>query len=156
MQGPDRGDGPELQEQIDHLGLSKRARILGPDYKTRPGDLAAAHDISVLPSRFEGFGLSALEAMLAARPVVIADIAGLAPHVKTCDAGAVVQPKVESIAAGLRHVLSRRQDWKSMGLRGRQYVLDNLNWRHIAADALRDYRSLLNQPAVPHGTTLAA
>jgi glycosyltransferase involved in cell wall biosynthesis len=76
--------------------------------------------------------------------------------VKTCDAGAVVQPKVESIAAGLRQVLSRRQDWKSMGLRGRQYVLDNLNWRHIAADALRDYRSLLNQPAVPHGATLAA
>ena len=40
------------------------------------------HDLFVLPSRFEGFGLSALEAMLAARPVLVSDVAGLAPHIR--------------------------------------------------------------------------
>jgi glycosyltransferase involved in cell wall biosynthesis len=156
IQGPDRGDRADLQEQIQRLGLSQRVHVLDADYTTRPGDLAARHDISVLPSRFEGFGLSALEAMLAARPVVISDIAGLAPHVKRCDCGTVVEPKTESIAAGLRQVLARRHEWKPMGLRGRQYVLENLNWKHIAADALRDYRSLLDRPLVPTGATIAA
>jgi len=156
MQGPDHGDKDVLEEQIEYLNLKERAQVLSPDYKTRPGDLSGKHDICVLTSRFEGFGLSAMEAMLAARPVLISDIAGLAPHVRRCDCGLVVEPKVDSIAGGLRDILARRGEWKEMGLRGRQYVLDNLDWKYIAAEALRDYRGLLDRPAVPTGATIAA
>ena len=109
-----------------------------------PTELTAQYDALVLPSRFEGFGLSAVEAMVAARPVLISDIAGLAPHVRNCDGGVVVEATVDSIRAGIEQLIARRDEWREMGLRGRQYVLEHLNWTHIAREALSDYRRLLN------------
>jgi glycosyltransferase involved in cell wall biosynthesis len=149
LQGPDRGDRPALEDQVRRLNLSDRVTILGPDYDARPSDLAARHDLFVLPSRFEGFGLSALEAMLAARPVLVTDIAGLAPHVRAADAGVVADASVDSIRDGLKTLLSRRAEWKEIGLRGRGYVLENLNWTHIAADALAAYQPLASRTPLP-------
>lgn len=141
LQGPDRGDRASLQEQIARRNLNDRVTILDPDYNATSSELAMRHDLFVLPSRFEGFGLSALEAMLAARPVLISDVAGLAPHIRNADAGVVVQPTVHSINTGLAQLLDRKTEWRALGTRGRDYVLLNLSWRPIAERAVAEYRS---------------
>lgn len=143
LQGPDHGDGETIRSQIAQAGLADRITLHPPAYDRQPTELAAEHDLFVLPSRFEGFGLSALEAMLAARPLVISDVAGLAPHVRQCEGGVVVDSNVESIRAGIEQLIARRAQWREIGLRGRRYVLENLNWAHIARDALEDYRRVL-------------
>ena len=158
LQGPDRtGERAMIEAHARQLNLADRVTVLGPDYHTRPGELAARHDLFVLPSRFEGFGLSAMEAMLAARPVVITEIAGLAPHVRECDCGAVVPSTAEGIRDGIRRMLARRGDWKEAGLRGRRYVLENLDWDRIASRAIADYRRLNLLPnVVPSARTVHA
>ncbi len=96
----------------------------------------------VIPSRFEGFSLAAMEAMLAGRPVVISDIAGLAPHVRAAGCGVVVDANVGSIRDGLLSVLKRRSEWEAMGMAGRRYALERFKWERIAREAMEEYGRL--------------
>jgi glycosyltransferase involved in cell wall biosynthesis len=89
------GDGPEraaLERQAAELGVSRAVRFLGwvapPDV---PGLLAGA-SIAVVPSRQEGFGLFALEASLAARPIVASSVGGLAEILRQGETARLVPP----------------------------------------------------------------
>jgi glycosyltransferase involved in cell wall biosynthesis len=72
------GDGPDearLRALVDDAGLAGRVRMLG---SVRPiDDFLAAADVLVMPSRFEGVPLLALEAAAADRPTVVSSIDGL-------------------------------------------------------------------------------
>jgi glycosyltransferase involved in cell wall biosynthesis len=48
------------------------------------------------------------------------------------------------VVEGLQKLLQRRSEWREMGLRGRQYVIDNLNWKKIGEKALSEYQKLLD------------
>src|SRR6185295_7064138 len=72
------GEGSEreaLQTQVAQLGLVSAVRFLGRRDDT--ADLLAACDIFVLPSRHEGLGVAALEAMAAGKAVVCSAVGGL-------------------------------------------------------------------------------
>ena len=118
---------------------SKNVSFLSPDYQKRPWQIIAEHDVFCLPSRFEGFGLAALEAMLAARVLVVSEIAGIARHVRASGCGIVIEPKVEAIRNAVSALINSRDKWKEMGLAGREYALKNFQWDRIAEDALRQY-----------------
>jgi glycosyltransferase involved in cell wall biosynthesis len=81
--------------------------------------------------------------MLSARVLLVSEIAGIAPHIQSSGCGVVVQPEPLSIKAGLTRLIQQRSEWKEMGLRGRQYVLKNLDWKSIASDSLDRYKQLL-------------
>ena len=150
IQGPDdHGEREVLEAQASALALSDRVTFLPPDYDTPSAAIAASHDVLCMPSRFEGFGLSALEAMLAGRVVMVSEVAGLAPHVEACGCGVVVKPDVGAVQAGLEELLRLRPKWKAMGLRGRQYVLTHLRYDRIAAGALAHYRNLVGLQETP-------
>lgn len=142
IQGPDWGDRSDLEVQAARLGLSAQVTFLEPDFAASPSTLIAKHDIFCIPSRFEGFSQSALEAMLSSRVVLTSEIAGITPHVQASQCGIVVQPEVASIKAGILELLKCRDCWKEMGLRGRHYVLENLDWKIIASRALEQYTHL--------------
>jgi glycosyltransferase involved in cell wall biosynthesis len=144
--GPDGGDLASLRAQAARLNLNGCVRFAGADFSVTSPVLASRYDAMVLPSRFEGFSMAALEAMLAARPLVISRIAGLTPHVEASHSGVVVDATPPSIANGIAQILARRDQWREIGLRGRRYVLENLGWRKIGADALAEYRQLLGRP----------
>ena len=139
FQGPEWGDRATLQTQVERLGVQDQVTFLDPDYQSSPTKLMMNHDIFCVPSRFEGFSLSALEAMLAGRVILISEVAGLASYVNESGAGLVVQPMVESIRDGVLKLLKCRDRWPSMGLSGRRYALANLEWQTIARSALASY-----------------
>jgi len=96
------GTGPELERVralTAELGLGGRVRFLGAvDGIER---VMKAADVYVLPSLFEGFGLSAVEAAAAGLPVVYADVEGL--NAVFAGAGVAVDPSSpRSIADGIR------------------------------------------------------
>lgn len=98
------GPGPldaEVAEMASSVDLAGRVHVLG---RVPAADLAAIlaqADVVAVPSRYEGFGLPALEAMAAARPVVVAR-AGSLPEV-TNGAALVVDPDdVAGWAAAIR------------------------------------------------------
>jgi glycosyltransferase involved in cell wall biosynthesis len=146
IQGPDWGDRLSMQRRAQRLGLGNRARFLEPDFDVAAAKITADYDIFCLPSRFEGFGLSALEAMLSGRVLLISDIAGIAPHVRTAGNGVIVAPDPAHVKAGLEELIAKRHQWRDMGLRGRQYALTQLRWERIAAETMESYRQLMRPP----------
>lgn len=98
------GDGPEraaLQRQAAALGLADKVRLLGwqDDLPTH----YAAADALLIPSRWEGFGLVAVEAMSAGLPVLAADVPGLREVVGADNpAGRLVGAGADAWAQALR------------------------------------------------------
>ena len=144
LRGPDWGDCARLQQRAAARALDGRVAFHGPDFARSPMDILAEHDLLCLPSRFEGFGLVALEAMLAGRVLLVSERAGVARHVVASGCGVSVPPTVEGVAAGLGALLERRASWPEMGQRGRRYALERLQWRTVAAGALAAYARLLS------------
>jgi len=101
------GEGPErerVERTIAERDLSDAVELLGflDSHEAVFGTLKAA-DAFVLPSRREGFGITALEALAAGTPVVTADhprnaAADLVDHGET---GRVVERHPEAIARGI-------------------------------------------------------
>jgi len=144
LRGPDWGDRARLARRVDELGLMNRVAILDPDYRRSSVEILTDHDLLCLPSRFEGFGLVALEAMLAGRVLLVSERAGVARHVTASGCGVAVPPTVTGVAQGLAALFGRRGQWTDMGRLGRRYVLERLQWNHVAGRALETYARLLN------------
>lgn len=68
------GDGElrkDLEDQIRKSGLEDAVLLLG--WKTNVEDYLQAMDIFLLPSRFEGFGIAAVEAAASGLPCIVSD-----------------------------------------------------------------------------------
>ena len=142
IQGPDRGDLAALKAQASKSMHKQRIRFMPPDFGTSPVKTVAGYDVFVITSRFEGFSLAAMEAMIAARPLVISDNAGLAPHVRAAGCGEVVEANVASIRDGILSVLKRKDEWGQMGMAGRRYALERFQWKRIAGEAMEEYAKI--------------
>ncbi|MFN9710800.1 MAG: N-acetyl-alpha-D-glucosaminyl L-malate synthase BshA, partial [Bacteroidota bacterium] len=70
--GPDR---PEAEELCRKLNLCDDVRFLGKQHEIE--EILAISDLFLLPSEYESFGLSALEAMAAGVPVLSSNAGGL-------------------------------------------------------------------------------
>jgi glycosyltransferase involved in cell wall biosynthesis len=144
LQGPDWGDKDSMIKRASKLKLGDRVQFREPDFNKLSALISAEHDVFLLPSRFEGFGLSALEAMLAARPVLVSDVAGIAPHVRASGGGVVISSDVNHVKSGMLELLAQRNRWKEMGMAGREYVLRYLRWERIGAVTLEQYRAIFH------------
>jgi glycosyltransferase involved in cell wall biosynthesis len=87
------GDGPDLPRLKARLSVhSDRVTILGA---VRPGDvpdLLARHDALVMPSRYEGFGITLIEAMAAGCTPVVSRIAGVTDSIVRHDVTGLLFP----------------------------------------------------------------
>jgi glycosyltransferase involved in cell wall biosynthesis len=96
---PDRADSSSLEAA---LAGERVVRIAGPSDEQLAALMAGAAAVC-LPSLYEGFGLTALEALACGAPLVVSD-RGALPEV-VGDAAVVVAPTVDGVAGGLRRVL---------------------------------------------------
>lgn len=83
-----------------------------------------------LPSHFEGFGMPVAEAMACGTPVVVSDRGSL-PEVAG-DAGVITTVDADSIAAGLRRVLSDAEEAGRLGEAGHRRA-QGFSWAAMAA-----------------------
>jgi glycosyltransferase involved in cell wall biosynthesis len=115
------GAGPhraELEEQVEGLGIQDRVTFLG--HREDVPELLGSCDLLVLPSLFEGFGVSVLEAMAAGRPVVASAIGGVNEVVVDGETGLLVPPgDPHALAAAIRTVLADSALARRFGEAGR-------------------------------------
>jgi len=74
------GSGPDeerMKKEVVESGLSSLITFYGQTEWEKSMELLALMDIMVVPSHYEGFGLSAAEAMAAGKPVIASDTSGL-------------------------------------------------------------------------------
>ena len=140
------GDGPDraaLEARAAELGVGARVRFLG--HRRDVPALLAIADLFVLPSLFEGFPLSVLEAMAAGVPVVATAIGGTDELVSS-DTGTLVAPAdPRALADGIRAVLADREGAARRAAMARQHVLATHSASTMVASMSALYESLLSR-----------
>jgi glycosyltransferase involved in cell wall biosynthesis len=135
-----------LEELAERLGISDRVVFLG--HRTDIPRLLIGCDLFVLPSRYEGFPLSVLEAMAAAKPVVATAVGGTPEAVVDGATGYLTTPgDPAGLAACIRLALSDPPRAREMGLRGRERVHE----LYSAPAMVAAYTRLYGRFATPPG-----
>ena len=138
----DGEDREQLQRLARRLGVADRTIWAGWSDEVRAH--VRSFDIFVLPSRFEGFPLAVLEALLAEKPVVATDVGSVGEAVITGETGFLVPPDdAGALAAGIRQLLDDEELQRRMGARGRNLVLSRFTAAHMARSFSDLYRELL-------------
>jgi glycosyltransferase involved in cell wall biosynthesis len=137
------GDGAErerLELLAGELGIHERVHWHGWSDESRV--YLPTFDVFALPSRFEGFPLVVLEAMLAELPVVASDVGSVAEAVLDGQTGLLVPPDdPDTLARALRELLKERGRRRAMGAQGRSLVLE----RFTAQTMARSFESLYDE-----------
>ena len=139
------GDGPErerLLAQVERSGLAGQVHFLGP--RDDVGNLLGASDVVVLPSRREGLGVAALEAMAAGRPLVASAVGGLNEAVVDGRTGLLVPPEdAAALATALERLLRDAELRAKLGAEGPQRVAEGFLPEQMVAAYERLYREML-------------
>lgn len=141
------GDGPlraDLELQAARLGLAGRVHFLG--WRDDAPRLMAALDVYFMPSLREGFGMTLLEAMAQAVPVVSTTVDAVPEVVSDGVTGFTVPPAdARALAAALRRLLSDSGLRAQMGAAG----LARLNDHFSAAAMVAAHAALYADDAAP-------
>jgi glycosyltransferase involved in cell wall biosynthesis len=136
-------NSPEMRDVLFAIGGSK-----GWYYDTifAEAELPLWYNVAtavVYPSRYEGFGLPALEAMRCGTPVITSTAEALREVVG--DAGLLVDPDdVEGWASAMRTLLENNDMAREMGERGLRRA-ERFSWDTCARETLGVYRSVMGR-----------
>jgi glycosyltransferase involved in cell wall biosynthesis len=136
--GPDRGGRAEAERAAERAGLRGRVDFRGYVPQEELAELYRGAACLVFPSRYEGFGLPALEAMASGTPVVATN-AGALPEVTGDAAILVAEQDPVALAGGVERAIADRDRLVRAGLeRARLYSRQETARRTLAV-----YRELL-------------
>jgi glycosyltransferase involved in cell wall biosynthesis len=136
------GDGParaDLAAQVDRLG----APVILAGWRDDAGDLLAAADLVVMPSRWEGSPLAAHETLLAGRPLVATAVGGLPELLDGGAALLVPADDVDALAAAVLRLLRDPGEREALAARGAARAQGWPDSAAAAAAVLGVYRELL-------------
>jgi len=144
LSGNDWHDRKELEELASRLGITGSVVFTGRRDESSVAIFSEA-DIAILSSRFDGFGLCIIEAMLAGRPVLVSERAGVATHVRKAGGGWCFPPRPEAIADAIRTAIGERARWPEIGEANHRYVTGHLSWEQIARQTAEAYRQIFSK-----------
>lgn len=139
------GDGPtrpDVEKEAASLGLQDKVKFLGTRNDV-PELLSKAH-VFVLPSNWEGFPISILEAMRAGLPVVASDVGGISEAVIDGETGSLVpRGNVDVLRDRLLALLHNPPLRAQLGTVGRRRFENNFTFGHMLEKTLGVYDEVL-------------
>ena len=139
------GDGDyvdKLKLTSDRLGLRNAIEWLGHADEQEKIRLLELSDVFVLPSFSENFGVSVVEAMLAALPVVVTTEVGVADDIAANRAGLVVEPDSAALSEALRTILEDETLARELGRRGQHLAAEKFSTTRVTSDLLALYEDV--------------
>lgn len=140
--GPSGDDDPRLQTAITQSPFQQRISQLGYVNQATKSALLQDAAVVVYPSRYEGFGLVPLEAMLAGTPVVTTRSSSI-PEVAGDAALYAEIGDPDSLAERITQVLSCSDLASTLKARGTEQA-KNYNWATASHKFLKLYRDATN------------
>ena len=129
---------------IKARGLEAHVKFTGVLPSTELPGLYSACDIFVLPSLAETFGQVISQAMASAKPVIGTRVGGIPDQIKDGWNGYLVDPADEhQLAEKIRYLIDHPEERNKMGLNGRQFAEDKLDWSRVSQLTLQLYQTML-------------
>ncbi|PWU21814.1 MAG: glycosyltransferase [Candidatus Rokuibacteriota bacterium] len=139
------GEGSErpiLEDLAERFGVADL--VLWRGWTDEARSYFAAFDVIAFPSRFEGFPLGVLEALLARSAVVATDVGGVSEIVHDGETGLLVRAEDPTgLAGAIRRLLADADLRHRLGEQGRQRVLQHFTADHMTRGFERLYDELL-------------
>ena len=146
---PRNSEMHKLKQLTARLGLNDMVTFLGPQNQELLAFFYAASEMCVLPSRYESFGMVALEAMACGRPVIASHVGGLPSFIQDKATGFLVPGGNETLLAEKILTLFNDPSLRArMGKEAREKAKE-LSWQKIARQMILRYNNLL--AAQTHG-----
>ncbi|MCB9894461.1 MAG: N-acetyl-alpha-D-glucosaminyl L-malate synthase BshA [Planctomycetes bacterium] len=143
------GDGPDMgacKELARELGVFDRCTFAGT--YDAIWELLPQADVFFLPSEYESFGLSALEAMACAVPVVASNTGGLPEVVEDGVSGFLHKPgDTAAMAESIRKLITNEPLAKKMGEAARETAVSRFRREALLPVWEAYYERIMSQPA---------
>ena len=139
----DHPDNP-VYKWAREAGVAERLRVTGRIETNELVRLYRRATLTVVPSRYEGFGLPAVESMACGTPVVAAE-AGALPEVLRLTGGGLLVARNDAgaLAKGIGSLLEQASTRAMLATRGRRGVVASLSWGRVAEATANVYAEVL-------------
>lgn len=138
-----------LAQRAEELGLSDSVMFRGSQPRQLLPLYYNAVDVCAVPSRYESFGLVAVEAMACGTPIVASKVGGLRFSIDDGVSGLLVPHSDPSeLAAALHHMLTNHRLRSQMQVGARQAAV-RYSWQTITSAMLRVYERSMARDHAP-------
>ncbi|MFC1933562.1 glycosyltransferase [Chloroflexota bacterium] len=141
--GADDGYLRALKGLTNELRIGEKILFTGPLYGRQKLEAYVDCDVYTLPSSYEIFGITILEACACGVPVIVSDRCGLADVIDG-QAGLVVPYNKDRLRDALLHMLNDDKMRLKFGKKGELLVREKFNWEKLVEQVEGVYRGILN------------
>ncbi|MEM7588091.1 MAG: glycosyltransferase family 4 protein, partial [Acidobacteriota bacterium] len=133
-----------LQQHAETLGIAPSTRFLGAVPRAEMDRWYQVADVFCLPSIYEGFPVTILEAMAAGLPVVSTTVSGIPEAIEDGVSGYLVEPEsATGLAEALARLAADRELTRSMGRNARRAVREQFSIEATGAAYLELWQKLV-------------
>ena len=134
----------EVFKWAREVGVGHRLNVTGRVEADALVNLYRRAAITVVPSRYEGFGLPAVESMACGTPVVACRVGALPEVMALCEGGLLVEKDSSpALAQGIKTLMRSSDQRRDLAERGRGRVEAHLSWRRVASATADGYAEVL-------------
>ncbi len=158
-QRPDGRDLPEmarLRTLARQLGIEQHVRFVGQQPRAALRHYFSAADVFATTPWYEPFGITPVEAMACARPVIGAEVGGIKSTVVDGVTGFLIPSRdPRALADRLAMLQADPQLARRMGEEGLRRAYRHYTWRAVAQQAAAIYATVLNETRARHLTDIS-
>jgi glycosyltransferase involved in cell wall biosynthesis len=130
--GPDDGFLQTRRGMIIELGIEKTTTVTGAIYDSHKLSAYVDADVFVLPSSYETFPNTVLEAWACGTPVIVTERCGMANLVE--GAGVVAEHNEISLSDAISRILNDECLRGELSRQGKRMVMDNFVWSKVVKE----------------------
>jgi glycosyltransferase involved in cell wall biosynthesis len=143
--GPDGGYLPSLKKLVGDLKIGVKVLFTGPLYGQDKLEAYVDADVYILPSFYETFPSTVLEALACQTPVILTDRCGIADVING-QMGLVVPYDKEALCKALLHILSDNKLRQHFEQQSQSLIHQHFTWHKIVGRVEEIYQNAINSP----------
>ena len=140
--GPDDGYLVKLEEKVKEYSLEENVIIAGPLYKEEKQEALVDCDVFVMPSKYESFTTSGLEAMACSKPLVLTKNNHIHDWVDG-NVGLACEDNKDSLREAIEKVIFDEELSQIFAENGNKLIKEKYNWDIINDQILEIYNKYL-------------
>jgi glycosyltransferase involved in cell wall biosynthesis len=142
--GPDDGYLKEAKSLTSALGISKHVLFTGPLYGQDKLEAYVDSDVVVLPSRYETFPMSVLEAYACGKPVIASKVGGLEDLIINGETGLLFEAgNIKRLTRSIFNLINSDNIAKEMSLKSKNFVRENFTVEKVVEGLEKVYEEVV-------------